>query len=193
MKYTTLFALLALPALLTGCASMKVSSECSPSYDFSQVESYQWTEPSAELMKSGEAYVDFELQKALNNELAAMGWKQVLDDSEATIQAAYSIQIQSHKEFSETLPDDSREFSGGLVFNRDDGEWNYEERGPNRIEYVVETGTFHLLLRDAADGGLIWHGTVETEIDRSLPPEERNERFIRIAGKLAEELADDIR
>jgi hypothetical protein len=193
MKPETFFALLAIQALLSGCANMTASSVCNPSYDFSRVKSYQWIEAPAEFMETGEAYVDLEMQKALNNELAAMGWKQVLDASEATIQAAYCIHIESHKEFSEILSEDGREFSGGMVFNRDRDEWNFEEREPNRIEYEVETGTFHFLLHHAENGEWIWHGTVEAEIDRSLPADERNKLFIQIAGKLAEELANDIR
>lgn len=188
MKETTWFVILALSMLFIGCTRMQVSSRSDPVYPFSEIRTYQWIDAPSEFRTKDEAWFDLEMQQALNNELSAQGWRQVLDATNATVQVAYSIIIRSHAEYTKTAPDHDREFSGGLVFNRSDREWNYEERSPEQIEYLIETGTFHFLMHDAASGKRVWHGRVEAEIDRSIAPEKRKERYREIARRLFREL-----
>ena len=192
MKSIRLFTVLALTVLLTACTHMKVSSERDPAYRFGGIRTYQWTDPPPELMEIDGACLDLEMQQLLNNELAGLGWTQVLDTEAASVKVAYCIHIRSHSEYSETSLADESSFSGGLVFTRNEHEWNYEQRGPDRIEYVVETGRFHLLIHDASSGKRVWHGTVEAEIDRSRPPEAQVERFEQIARKLSRELSRNL-
>lgn len=192
MRHTASLTLLA-ASMLFGCNHMKIHSERDPAYLFSGIRTYQWTAPPEEFMEAEGTFQDIEVQKALNNELAALGWKQVLDAADAGVQVAYFIQLRSHAEFSETTPGVEREFSGGLVFNRHDREWSYEQMEPGRIEYMVETGTFHVLLNDAATGNRIWHGTLETEIDRTLTVDEQDVIIRQIARKLIDELNSEKR
>lgn len=188
MKDTSLITCLALTALLTGCSNLKITSESDPAYRFSGIKTYQWIEAPAEYSAQDEVRYDIDLQQALNNELASFGWNEVLDASNATVQIAYCIHIEAHSEYTQIPSDDDREFSGGLVFNPSDGEWNYEERPPEQIEYMIETGTLHVLMYDSASRNRVWYGKVVTELDRRLAPDKRDERYREIARKLFEQL-----
>lgn len=188
MKSKKWLTMLAASVLFAGCARVRVSSQIDPDYSFSQVETYQWIDAPATLMKKDEAYLDLQLQQALNNELAAKGWNQVLEAANTAIQVAYCIIVESHIEYTGNAPDHEIELSGRLVFDHRDRTWNYKEPAPDQIEYMVETGTIHCLINDAASGKQVWHGMVETEIDRSLSPEKRREHYQQIARILFREL-----
>ena len=192
MKITSLLTFPAGIALLTGCAHLDVSMEADPAYDFSSITTYEWVDAPEEILEENSTHLDVRLQQALNNELAAQGWQQVLEATNATVQVAYYLDIQTHQEFTEAPPGREGDFSGGMVFDRNTREWNYEQRQPDQIVYVVESGTLHFMMHDAGTGRRIWNAMVETEIDRSRPPGKIDELFQRIARKLFEELHRDV-
>lgn len=182
MKFTPVSAYIAALLLLSGCARMKVSSETEPGYDFSQVRTYAWVEPAPEILEQPETHLNKRLQQALNNELAARGWKQVLEAGGATVQVTYYVTIREHQEYVEPVSSSDSEFSGGLVYNKDG--WNYEEREPEQLVYTVETGTLRLTVTDTASGDRVWQGTLQTKLDRSAPIEKQQELFQLAARKL---------
>ncbi len=192
MKITSLLTFLAGIALLTSCAHLNVSMETDPAYDFSSITTYQWVDPPEELLEENTTHLDIRLQQALNNELATQGWQQVLEATNATVQVAYYLEIQTHHEFTESASGREGDFSGGMVYDHNKREWNYEERKPDQVVYVVESGTLHFMMHETGTGKCIWSASVETEIDRSRPPEKLDELFHRIARKLFEELHRDV-
>lgn len=193
MKFTLIPIYLLTIALLGGCARMKVSSKTDPAYDFNRITTYQWIDTPNDILEQDDTYLNINMQKALNNELATRGWKQVLDAAEASVQVTYYFKTKTHQEVSETAPEQESEFSGGVVFDRSKREWNYKKRKPEQIVYMIETGTLHFIMNDAQNGKCIWRGMLQTEIDRSQPPEKRNELFRQIARKLFQELTQDVR
>ena len=186
MKLTPVPACIAALLLMSGCARMKVSYEIEPAYDFGKIRTYQWIEPSRDILEQEGAYLNQNLQQALNNELSARGWRQVLEAGGATVQVTYYVKIEEHQEYVEPASRSESEFAGGLVYNKDG--WNYQEREPEQLVYTVETGTLQMMLTDTASGTRIWRGTLQTKLDRSKPIEKQQELFQRAARKLLEQL-----
>ena len=186
MKLIPVPACIAVLLLLSGCARMKVSCEMEPDYDFGRIRTYQWIEPSKELVEQEDTYLSNELQQALNNELSSRGWNEVLEAGSATIQVTYYVTIAEHQEYVETAPQSESEFAGGLVYKK--GGWDYEERGPETYGYTIETGTLIMMVTDTASGKRVWRGTLQTKLDRSAPIEKQQELFQLAARKLLGQL-----
>jgi len=186
MKLSPVLACSAALLFLSGCARMKVSSEIESDYDFSRILTYQWIEPSRDILEQEGAYLNQNLQQALNNELAARGWEQVLEADGATVQVTYYVTIEEHQEYVEPTSRSESEFAGGLVYNKDG--WNYRERDPEQLVYTIETGTLQMMMTDTASRTRIWRGTLQTKLDRSKPIEKQQELFQLAARKLLEQL-----
>ncbi len=186
MKFISLPAIVAVAIYLSGCARMKVSCDFEPAYDFGRIQTYQWVEPSMEIVEQADTYLNRNLQQALNNELASRGWEQVLDTGNATIHVTYYVKIREHQEYVESPSRSESEFAGGLVLQT--GEWRYQEREPNQQVYTVETGILNMSVSDAASGKRVWHGSLQTKLDRSAPIEKQQELFQLAAHKLLEKL-----
>lgn len=186
MKLTPFPACITALLLLSGCARMQVSYEIEPGYDFGQIRTYQWIEPARNILEQDDTYLNTDMQRALNNELAARGWKQVLEASDATAQIAYYIKIREHEEYVEPVSRSESEFAGGLVYN--EGKWNYSERKADQLVYTVETGDLHVTVTDTVGGQQVWRGLLQTKLDRSAPVEKQYEQFQRAAHKLLEPL-----
>ncbi len=186
MKFTPALVCIAALLLMSGCARMKVSCEIEPAYDFGGIRTYQWIEPTPDILEQEDTYLNQDLQRALNNELSARGWVQVLEAGSATIQITYHIKISEHQEYVESASRSESEFAGGLVFQT--GEWSYEERGPDQHVYSIETGSLNMVVTDTASGKRVWRGSLQTKLDRSAPIEKQHELFQRAAHKLLEQL-----
>ena len=186
MKLSPVLACSIALLFLSGCTRMKVSHETETAYNFGQIQTYQWIDPSRDILEQEGAYLNQNLQQALNNELSDRGWRQVLDAGGATVQVTYYVKIEEHQEYVEPASRSESEFSGGLVYNKDG--WNYQEREPEQLVYTVETGTLQMMLTDTASGTRIWRGTLQTKLDRSKPIEKQQELFQLAAHKLLEQL-----
>lgn len=183
MNIKALFPLLVLTALITGCNTMKVTSEYDQSYDFSTVKTYQWIDGPAEILDTADTYINGDIQTALNNELNKNGLRAASDTSTADIHVAYYVKLKEESEYTKTNQHD-RDFSGGFVYNREKSSWSYDEREPDLNIYTIETGTLTLLAYDTKTGKRIWKGNLKTEIDRSRPRGEQQERIRNAAEKL---------
>ena len=183
MNIQSLLSILALAALLTGCSTMKVTSEQDQSYDFSTVKTYQWIDGPAEILDEADTYIDENIQAALDNELNKNGLRSVTNTAVADIQAAYYVKLKEETEYTKTSQQD-RDFSGGFVYNREKSSWSYDQREPDLNIYTIETGTLTLLVYDSETGKRIWRGSLKTEIDRSRPQGEQQERIRKAAEKL---------
>ncbi len=172
MKFVPIPVMLAATVLLAGCTRMRIASETAPEYAFSRIATYQWSDAPGDILDQHNTYLSIDMQKALNTELAAKGWKQVLDSTNATVQVSYYVKLMSHEEYAGIAPD------------RETGKWNYEKSPPDQQAYTVEEAVLHLNLGDTASGTAVWNGTLKTEIDRTLPEDKRDELFRRIAQKL---------
>ena len=188
MKFTSASPWPVLLILLAGCTGLKISSESDSSYDFSRIETYQWVDAPSPVLEQADTYLFVELQQCLNSEMAARGWKQVLETKDATVQVDYYVTVIEHQEFAGAGPDDDLSFSGGLVYDRGSGKWAYEQRLPDDTAYAVAAGTLHLRMLDPRTGRAVWEGTAETVLNRSSREEDRDELFHRIARRLVEQI-----
>ncbi len=182
MNIKSAFALLVLTFLATGCSTMKVTSEHDKSFDFSKIQTYQWVNGPTDILDEKDTYINEDIQKALNSELAKLGMQQVSDASKADMQIAYYVKLKEELEYTDPAHRGERDFSGGFVYNRGNSSWSYEEREPDLNVYAVEIGTLSVLAYDAKTGKRIWRGNLQTKIDRSQPKEQQQE-LIRIAAE----------
>ncbi len=188
MKFCTLLMPVAALLLITGCVRIRVANKQAAPYPFSEIATYQWIDAADDILAQEDTLLDRSLQQAINNELAARGWKEVRQSSNATVQVTYYLSLSRGQVISDTGPDHEREFSGGMIFDRAEQAWSFEEQIPDQVVYEVETCTAHVLLYDTGSGTCIWHETAETEIDRSVTPEKLDALYQEIARKLIHEL-----
>ena len=183
MNIQPILPALVLAALLTGCNTMKVTSEHDQSHDFSTIKTYRWIDGPAEILDGADTYINENIQAALDNELRKIGLRAVSNTATEDIQVAYYVKLKEETEYTKTNQQD-RDFSGGFVYNREKSGWSYDEREPDLNIYTIETGTLTLLAYNSETGERIWRGNLKTKIDRSLPRGEQQERIRNAAKKL---------
>ena len=182
MKIRPVYALLALIVFVTGCSSMKVTSERDEAFDFSQIQTYQWIDGPEEILNKADTYINEDIQKALNTELVNRGLRQTSDA--ADVQVAYYVKLREEMQYTDPAERNEHDFSGGFVYNRDGSGWNYAEREPDLNIYTVEIGTMTVLIYNTETGERVWRGTLQTELDRSQPKEKKEARIRAAATKL---------
>ena len=188
MKYAPLALLIAAIAALSGCSNMKVTSEQGNSFDFGQVETFEWIQAPAKILDEDDTYLNENMHKALNNELSERGWKQVLVSDKADIQVTYYIKLKEHEEYTTPASNGEPRVTGGFTYNQDKGNWGYNDQAPDLNVYTVEIGTLSMLIYDAKTGTRIWRGSLQTKLDRSKPLEKRQEMLRKVAKKIIERI-----
>lgn len=186
MKISPVPALLALTLLVSGCNSMKATSESDKEFDFGQIKTYRWIEGPEEILSEADTYINEDIQKALNTEMTNRGLQEVSDA--ADVQVAYYVKLREEQEYTDPAERNDRDFSGGFVYTREGSGWSYAEREPDLNIYTVEIGTLTVLIYDTDSGERIWRGNLQTKIDRSLPKEKRQARIRAAAKKLMNRL-----
>lgn len=188
MRLSTSLLFIATLATLIGCTGIKVSSERDGTFDFGQVSTYQWIDTPTEILDKEDTHLNKDVQKSLNNELSARGWKQVLEATNASIQVAYYIKLKEQQEFTSSANADERNFSGGFVYNRDKSNWDYQERAPDLNAYTVEIGTLIALIYDTTTGNQIWRGALKTKLDRSRSIKKQQDMIRNVSQKLIDQI-----
>lgn len=183
MKLQTALTLLLAIGILSGCSSMKATSEHDREFDFGKIKTYQWINGPEEILDTANTYINEDIQKALDTELANRGLRKTSDETAADVQVAYYIKLQEHQEYA-SVGTDEREFPGGFIYNRENNNWSYVERDPDLNAYTVEIGKLTVLIYDADTGKRIWRGNLQTEIDRSRPQDKQQARIRAAAKKL---------
>ncbi len=181
MKHAILVALI---ACVSGCSSMKVSSEKSGDFDFSAVKTYEWVRAPAEILNEDDTVLNEDLHKLLNNQLAGRGWEQVMISDKADTQVVYYIKLSEHEEYTSAARDDESRVTGGFTYDNDKGAWGYKDQAPDLNVYTVETGTLTLLIYDAEANAKVWQGTLQTKLDRGAPLEKQRLMLAEVANKI---------
>lgn len=184
MKIKSALSLFTALAFISGCNTMKVTSEHDQNHDFGKVKTYQWIAGPAKILDESDTYINEDIQQALNNELSVRGFRQVMDLADADVQISYYVKLKEELGYADPARPDEREFSGGFVYRRESSSWSYEEREPDLNVYAVEIGTLTVLVFDTETGERIWRGNLKTEIDRSQPQDRQQERIRKAAEKL---------
>ena len=192
MKFKSLIGLCTL-LLFAGCNSMKVTTEQDYGYDLTTIKTYQWVPGPADILDDIDTYINDKIQKALNTQLMRRGLKQVADGETADVQVAYYVKLKEQQEYASTANQDEPGFSGGLVYSRNTGSWDYQEREPDITVYSIEIGTLTVLLYDVATGDRIWRGNLKTRIDRSKSDETRMALINEASAKLIARIPLEVR
>lgn len=171
-------------AALTGCSTMKIHSQRHSDFDFSTVETYEWVKAPAKILDGNNVTLNENLHKLLNNELAARGWKQVLDPDRADIQIVYYIKLSEHEEYTSPPSSGETRLTGGFTYRADTGKWGYNDQAPDLNAYTVEVGELVLLVYDPATGNKVWSGNLKTKIDRAQSPEKQRGLLRKVASKI---------
>lgn len=170
-------------AALTGCASMKLSVHQHSDFDFSAVETYEWVKVPQKILDQNDVILNENLHKLMNNELAARGWKQVLESDEADIQIVYYIKLSEHEEYTSPPANGETRLTGGLTYSADSGHWGYNDQAPDLNAYTVEVGELVLLVYDTT-GNKVWSGNLKTKIARAQSPEKLRGMLRKAARKI---------
>ncbi|MEN8254660.1 MAG: DUF4136 domain-containing protein [Verrucomicrobiota bacterium] len=181
MKFNTVLALALATGILSGCSSMKATSEHDREFDFGKIQTYQWIDGPEEIPDTADTYINEDIQKALDAELANRGLQQTSDENAADVQVAYYIKLQEHQEYA-SVGMGEREFPRGFIYSRENSTWGHAEQDPDLNAYTVEIGKLTVLIYDADTGKRIWRGNLQTEIDRSRP-QDKQQAHIRAAAK----------
>ncbi len=187
MKLQTALTLILATGILAGCSSMRATSEYNREFDFGRIQTYQWIGGPEEILDTADTYINEDIQKALDTELANRGLRKTSDKTAADVQVAYYIKLQEHQEYA-SIGMDERDFSGGFIYSRENNNWGYVERNPDLNAYTVEIGKLTVLIYDADTGKRIWRGNLQTEIDRSRPHDKQQARIHAAAKKLMDRL-----
>lgn len=188
MKFIPTLLLTSALITLSGCSSMKVTSKRNGSFDFSKVKTYEWVQAPANILEEKDTYNNSNMLQALDQELAHKKWTSVFTSDEADIQVSYFIKTEKHTEYAGPSVSEEPRLTGGFTYNRNSGNWNYNNQQPDLNAYTVETGTLTLLILNAESGKLLWTGSLKTRLDRSLPADKLQKIFERIARKMIVQL-----
>lgn len=185
VKYTVCTLLALSTALLSGCSLLKVQSRADRNFDFNAVNTYEWVQAPKKILEEDDTLISKNVQIALNNQISARGWKQVLDTDQADIQIVYYIKLAEHQEYAgpENSAGEPR-LTGGFTYNPGKGKWGYNDKQSDLNAYTIDVGTLTLLIYDTKSGEKVWSGTLETRLDRSTPVEKQKEMLSIIAQKI---------
>jgi len=186
MKYTAILLTVAATIILAGCSSMKVTSEQTGEFDFSQVKTYEWVKAPAKILDEEDTYLNKNMHKALNAELLSRNWKETAD--KADIQIVYYIKLAEYQEYSDIPDTGEPRLTGGFTYNTQSGSWNYNDQQPDLNVYTVEVGTLSLLIYDTKTNNCIWQGTLRTRLDRSTPSKKQWQKFQKVAEKIVRKI-----
>jgi hypothetical protein len=192
MKFKSLLSLCAL-SFLVGCNSMKVTTEQNYDHDLTTVKTYQWVPGPADILDDVDTYINDKIKNSLNAQLRRRGLKQVSDPETADVQVAYYVKLKEQQEYASNARGDEPGFSGGLVYSRNTGSWDYQEREPDITVYAIEIGTLTVLLYDVETGDRIWKGDLKTRIDRSKSDETRMALINEASAKLIAHIPLEVR
>lgn len=193
MKIKSALSLLTALAFISGCSTMKVTSESDPNHPFVKIKTFQWIDGPTDILNKANIYINKDIQTALNSELIQQGLQSVSAPAQANVQMAYYLKLKEEVEYTDSVQRDERTFSGGFVYRRESGSWNYEEREPDLNIYTIEMGTLTVLVYDVETGSRIWKGTLKTKIDRSQSKDQQHDRIEKASKKLLDPFLKKLR
>jgi len=186
MKFKLINIPVALLVLLTGCSTVRVTSEHDEEYDFTKTKTYRWVDgPQGSL---GDAHIpdkffDPIIRDAADAELKEQDLSPAAEGTSPDLEIAYYLKLEERLDIDIPGATDEPEFSGGFVFSKGNG-WSYEERNPDIIYYGYDKGTLTIILFDAKTGNRVWRGILKTKVYRARPAEEKEEKIRAAVEKL---------
>lgn len=176
MKLLSWAAAAAVTISLAGCSGMTIRSDYNPGADFSKYSTYAWLPaPTTGDPRVDNALVEGRIKAAVDQELAAKGYRQVAAD-QATFWVGYHLSVE-----------------GRMDVNTVNSYYGYGwGRGYYRPGYTdtqvtyYDQGTLLIDVVDAQAKELAWRGSAEAEVRREMSPEDRTARINSAVAKILE-------
>ena len=168
------FATVAMSAImLTGCASMKVTSYSKPGIDFTRYQTYDWE--AADRLSTGDPRLDNNpffherVQADVEKQLATRGF-------EKTTSGRPDLLIRYHASIRQRLDVNSADPDGHC-------------RGEDCQPYVYDKGALVLDLVDTRTNSLVWRGWAEGSVEGIIDNQDWMEQKIdEVAARILERL-----
>jgi len=162
-------AVLQLVFLLSGCTSVRISTEVNPNADFTGLRTYDWVgEPHDDTItkKYGPDFIDSTVREAVGRELARKGYRRVrheapdfLIDYRAALEEKVEVE-QVDEPLEEGKP------QAGWTLKGESG-WDWADARPETYIREYAEGSLILDVIDPRTKRLLWRGSAETEINRT--------------------------
>ena len=171
-----------LVTLLTGCATMEVSTEHDTAFNFSSLKTYTWLPNPQEYFgdsRIDKAALEARIQTAVDRELEAKKFMKITSgtpDFHVRYHAIAGMYMQ--------VENVSKPGSGMS------GDWNdqrlglYRRGGGKSATYSWDKGTLLLDMVNPGNKKIIWIGTAASKIDLHDSAEKKEERINRAVSKL---------
>ena len=158
MKATTLIGYFVLAGALAGCASAKVNTDWDRDARFADFHTYAWAEtPDMEVMQHATLF-DRRLRSAVDDHLAAKGFRKADADGEPDLLLVYQAGVQEKVDVRR---------------------WGYAGRQWDARQY--HEGGLVIDLVDAKQMSLVWRGTATAEVSS---PDRSGDRIAEVVKKM---------
>ena len=171
-------------AAISGCSTMKVDSHVLSDYDFSKIQTYQWTDAPDDVRYADDTAFSQELQVMLNNALLSRGWKEMKKDEAADVQVMYYVKLSEYDTYTVPPGNEDGHTTPGVTYDRNSKDWNYKEENADITMYRVEMAEVVLQISDITTQEKIWEGTLTTKVDRTRPPSEQAKVIFQAARRI---------
>jgi hypothetical protein len=161
----------------TGCTALRVKTKQDHSYNFKQVKTYQWVDPSEHLLNSKEIYLTDDVKRIFTSGFEKMGLYAVKKGEKADVKILCYIDIKS-----QAVPTVGDSYAPDSVVAQQS--FDYSEDDFASTSYPSITGIFTVIVSDASSGKEVWKGVVRSTVDRSLPPEKLHKHIEDVVNTL---------
>jgi hypothetical protein len=182
MNYSKGLLCLLLVTVLTGCASMEVSTEHDTSFNFSPLKTYTWLPNPQEYFgnpKIDKSVLEARIQTAVDRELAAKKYMRITSGTP-------DFHVRYHAVAGTDMQVENVSDSGSGM----SGDWNdqrlgfYRKGGGKSATYSWDKGTLLLDMVNPENNKIIWIGTAAAKIGLQDSAEKKEERINRAVSKL---------
>ncbi len=175
MRAPLLSCVVAAGLVLAACASVPVSTDYDPAFDFRPYRSFAWLEEKQPLtgdLRLDNPLLDQRLREAIERTLIARGYKK--SGGAADFVVGYHLSLTQRYDVS-TLQSHYGYGPG----------WNRVGYGPaDTIVTEYEEGTLVIDVVDRAADRLVWRGQAYGRVRESTTPEEREQRVNRVVESI---------
>jgi len=193
MKNINLINAFVILLFVSGCSTIKVTSDYDPAVSFTGLQSYQWITDSPK--KTGDPRIDGNtlLQKrvrnAVDNSLASKGYQKV-SSGKPDFLVTYHVTLDKQTEIQTINTYNHYGPGWGWGYGR-----NYYPAmgyGTETFVYTYDQGSLIIDIVEPDSRGLIWRGSATDEVNLSNSPEKKEQKINEAIEKLLEQFPPQI-
>ena len=169
-------------ASVIGCSQIRVNTDYDPTVAFSDLNTYKWIPDLQKNLPVENSILDSRIRFAVDNQLAAKGYKKVSTET-ANFRVAYYLTTQERHTVTTSYYDYG--YASGRHWRRG-GMYGGSVRAETHVD-TYEEGTLILDFVDPVTKKLIWRGTAQAEIDRYASAQAKQERLNEAVGLMLEQ------